>query len=98
VATLAKEAPGPGAALPRQAAGLAEDDELIDDWVDLIAQLPAAEQQGQARAGNRRSRPLRWSRAGSPLIIKKAGRNRTCGKLEKGRIGRAMLGFATETI
>jgi hypothetical protein len=24
-----------------------EDDELIDDWVDLIAQLPAAEQQGR---------------------------------------------------
>ena len=23
-----------------------EDDELIDDWVDLIAKLPAAEQQG----------------------------------------------------
>jgi hypothetical protein len=24
-----------------------EDDELIDDWVDLIAALPAAEQQGR---------------------------------------------------
>jgi hypothetical protein len=24
-----------------------EDDELIDDWVDLIAQLPAAEEQGR---------------------------------------------------
>ena len=24
-----------------------EDDELIDDWVDLIAQLPSAEEQGR---------------------------------------------------
>ena len=24
-----------------------EDDELIDDWVDLIAELPAAEEQGR---------------------------------------------------
>jgi hypothetical protein len=24
-----------------------EDDELIDDWIDLIAALPAAEQQGR---------------------------------------------------
>ena len=34
-----------------------EDDELIDDWVDLIAQLPAAEEQGRlAQAFPRRSR------------------------------------------
>ena len=31
-----------------------EDDELIDDWVDLIAQLPAAEEQGR---GSRRPLP-----------------------------------------
>ena len=36
----------------------AEDDELIDDWVDLIAKLPAAEQQGVLAQASR-SQPLR---------------------------------------
>ena len=48
-----------------------EDDEHIDDWVDLIAQLPAAEQQG--RLTRRRSeRP--GTRMEKSAFAEKSGR------------------------